>query len=166
MGFEMNKLSKKKFRLDPFAYYIYAGLIGVMATVFVFQYLVTTEFIQSPENMSWYRRFLYFDYMFLLFFSFTAIIGGLLLVYLGFGGNRKIGVYFTIIGILVFMIGFLYFDQIFPRPVYSVSNVYQALISVLGTIVGFFAAILVSFIVITKIGPHITRLGKNSKEPN
>ena len=162
MVVEKGKQRLKKLRFDPFAYYIYSGLILVLITVIFLQYLVTTAFIQSPENMEWYRRFLYFDYMFLLFFSLTAIFGGFLLVYLGHGKNKKNGIMFITLGILVFILGVLYFDQIFPRPIYIPSNVYQALISVIATIAGFFAAIIVAFVVITKVGPNITGLGKNT----
>jgi hypothetical protein len=163
LGVKLGKNNIKKFKLDPFAYYIYSIVIFVMVIVFIFQFLVATPVIQSPEYLTWYRRFLYFDYMFLLFFSGTAVISGIFLAYLGYGSNRKIGAYFIVLGIVVFTLGFIYFDIWFPRPIYNPSNVYQALVSVLGTIAGFLAAILVAFIVITKVGPHISRLGKRTE---
>lgn len=145
----------KKYKLDPFAYYVYSGLIIIILIVLVLQYMVTTPLIQSPEYLPWYRRFLYFDYMFLLFSSATAFLAGAFMIYVRFGGNKKIGSYFITAGILVFILGFYYFDQVFPRPIHNPSNVYQALVSVLGTIAGFFAAIAVGFVVIVRIGAKI-----------
>jgi hypothetical protein len=153
----------KKFKFDPFAYYIYTTVIAVLVVVIIFHYLVTIPYFQSLENLEWYRRFLYFDYMFLLFFSFTSIFLGFFLAYLGHGGNQKVGLYFMLIGLFVFILGFYYFNQLFPRPIYNPSNVFQAIVSVLATMAGFIAAILVAFIVITKVGPHITNLGKREE---
>jgi hypothetical protein len=150
--------AEKKYRLDPFAYYIYAGMIAIITVVVLLHFLVTTPSIQSSENVLWYRRFLYFDYMFILLFSATAFLSGLFLFYVDFGGNKKIGIYFIIMGIVVFTMGFLYFDRLFPRAWDNPSNVYQALVSVLGTLLGFVAAIMVTFTVIIKVGPHIPNL--------
>ena len=61
-------------------------------------------------------------------------------------------------GTAVFTLGFLYFDRIFPRAWNNPSNVYQALVSVMGTLLGLIVAIVVTFIVITKVGPHISNL--------
>ena len=154
----IKKAAYKKYKLDPFAYYIYVGMIAIITVVFMLQYLVTTPSIQSSENILWYRRFLYFDYMFILFFSVTAFLSGIFLSYVGFGGNKKIGIYFIIMGTAVFTLGFLYFDRIFPRAWNNPSNVYQALVSVMGTLLGLIVAIVVTFIVITKVGPHISNL--------
>ena len=147
----------KKYRLDPFAYYVYTGIIIIIGIVLYLQYLVTTPLIQSPEYLPWYRRFLYFDYMFLLFTSVTAVLAGLFMMYVNFGGGKRIGAVFVAAGILVFVLGFYYFDQLFPRPIYNPSNVYQALVSVLGTILGFFAAIAVAFVVVVKVGSKIKK---------
>ena len=158
MDQSIRKAAEKKYKLDPFAYYIYAGMIAIITVVILLQYLVTTPSIQSSENILWYRRFLYFDYMFILFFSTTSLLSGMFLSYVGFGGNKKIGIYFITMGIAVFTIGFLYFERIFPRAWNNPSNVYQAFASVLGTLLGLVAAIVVTFIVIIKVGPHISNL--------
>jgi hypothetical protein len=147
----IDKRQLHKFRIEPFAYYVYAVIIIAIVIVIIMHYLVTTPSIQSPENLNWYRRFLYFDYMFILFFSITSFIGGFIMAYMGFGGNRKIGIYFIVLSVIIFIMGFYYFDQIFPRPLNNPSNVYQALVSVLATISGFLAAILVAFLIIIKV---------------
>jgi hypothetical protein len=101
--------------------------------------------------------------MFLLFFSITAVSVGFMLLYLKFSGSTKMGLYFIILGIIVLTVGFLYFDRLFPRPLYNPSNVYQALVSVIATFVGFLASIIVAFIVITKIGPSLHKNENNHK---
>ena len=143
MEIKLKGQNMKKLKLDPFAYYVYFGIVIVIAIFILLQYLVTTPFIQSQENMRWYRRFLYFDYMFLLFFSLSSVFIGIFLTYMKFEGGRMTGVYFVILGIVVFTLGFLYFDVYFFRPEYSISNVYQALVSVIATGLGFIAAIFV-----------------------
>lgn len=164
MDMKSRKSIDKKYKLEPFAYYIYSGIISIFIIFIIFQYLVTTPYIQSQENLLWYRRFLYFDYMFLLFFSITAFFSGIFLTYVGFGGNKKMGIYFIILGILVFILGFYYFEEIFPRAWNNPSNVYQALVSVLGTISGFIISIIITFIVITRIGPQNSNLNSKNKK--
>lgn len=148
----MKKLLQSRAKIvkpDPFAYIVYGIVIAILTVVFVFQYLVTNPAFQTYDNLMWYRRLLYFDYMFLLFFTMTFIIGGGGLAILGYGINKKIGIVFLTTGIGMFCIGFYYFDQIFNRPQLP-SCIYEALIAVFATIAGFATALLVSFVFVSR----------------
>lgn len=137
---------EKRTMLDPVAYLAGGAVIVILVIVFLFQYLVSTPALQSKNNLDWYRRLLYFDYMFILFASGAAIILGCILVSLGYEKTKFLGVGFLLGGSAFFLIGFYYFDVIFNRPQLP-SNVNEALIAVIATIFGLLLALAVAFII-------------------
>jgi hypothetical protein len=149
---------KRRMGFDPTAYALGGMVIGTLIVVLIIHTLLLQPYFQSYEQLLWYRRFLYFDYMFILFFSLTLLCGGFLIAFMGAGKkNKLIGGGFMIFGTLFITGGLYYFDKIFIRPKGIPSNVYEALVAVLSSTIALFTVIGIVFLLIWLMRQSVRR---------
>lgn len=137
----------RKSKFDPIAYWAGIAIIIILALAFSFQYLVSSPAFQTNSNLVWYRRLLYFDYMFILFASMTAVVLGTGLLLLGHNKSRLVGAGFLLGGVIFGLTGLYYFEYIFNRPRLP-SNIYESLTMVIATVAGFLITAGMAFIII------------------
>jgi hypothetical protein len=90
-----------------------------------------------------------FETLFVLFFGVFALISGILTAYFGTGRSRAIGGTLSIVGIIVIGI-LIYFKYVVPIDPFQVAYLGNAIIGVVGAIIGALAALCVFLVAIIK----------------
>jgi len=137
---------ERKTKLDPLAWWTAIIILVILIVVFLFQYLVSNPLFQSEWNLEWYRRLLYFDYMFILFVSATAVILGSAIIIIAHRKKKYLGAGVLVGGILFGAIWIYYFKRIFEKPPFA-GSFYDALTMVIATILGFMVVVGLVFII-------------------
>ena len=90
-----------------------------------------------------------FETMLVLFFGVFALISGILTAYFGTGRSKAIGGVLSIAGIIVVGI-LLYYKYIVPIDTFQVAYLGNAVIGVVGAVIGALAALCVFLVAIIK----------------